>query len=121
MFEGFGASTMFIDKYSWSILGVPVHYPLIFIFLTPFIFVKDISLVMLSALKNIALGLGDFDFELRTRLILSKWRFYFGNPRLRTVQRENIARIIFLRKTIAARAKPVWFNSKERKSGRRLG
>jgi glycosyltransferase involved in cell wall biosynthesis len=111
MFEGFGASTMFIDKYSLSIKGVPVHYPLIFILLTPFIFVKDIFLVAMSALKNVAVGLGDFDFELRTRLIFTKWRFYFGNPRLRSVQRENIARIIFLRKAGSARVKPVLFSN----------
>lgn len=116
MFEGFGASTMFIDKYSWSILGVPVHYPVIFILLTPFIFLKDIFLVALSAVKNLALGPGVFDFELRTRLLFSKWRFYFANPRLRSVQRENIARIIFLRKRRVAMAKGY-----ERREGRRLG
>jgi glycosyltransferase involved in cell wall biosynthesis len=111
MFEGFGASTMFIDKYSMSIMGLPVHYPLIFILLTPFILVRDLFLVGLSALKNMAVGLGDFDFELRTRLIFSKWRFYFGNPRLRSVQRENIARIIFLRKAGSARVKPMVLGS----------
>lgn len=110
MFDGFGASTMFIDKYSLSILGVPVHYPFIFIVLTPFILLKDAFLVTASALKNLAVGLGDFDFELRTRLIFTKWRFYFGNPRLRSVQRENIARIIFMRKARLARLKMMLFN-----------
>lgn len=115
MFEGFGASTMFIDKYSWSILGVPVHYPFIFIVLTPFILAKDAFLVMVSALKNLAVGLGDFDFELRTKLIFSKWRFYFGNPRLRSVQRENIARILFMRKARSARLKPMRLSHEESK------
>jgi glycosyltransferase involved in cell wall biosynthesis len=110
MFDGFGASTMFIDKYSLSIKGMPVHYPLFFILLMPFILLKDFFLVLMSGLKNLAVGPGDFDFELRIRLILTKWRFYFGNPRLRSVQRENIARIIFLRKAGAARTRPVSFS-----------
>jgi hypothetical protein len=66
-------------------------------------------------LKNLSVGLGDFDFELRTKLIFAKWRFYFGNPRLRSVQRENIARILFMRKARSARLKPILFNDENSK------
>lgn len=100
MCDGFGACAMFLEKYSLSAKGIPVHNFFVFSFFSVQILLKDILIFFKYFLKNIMLGFGTLDFELRSKIIFTKWQCFLSNPKMRSIQNKNITELTLLKKLL---------------------